>query len=96
MHASVRAITARVAPPRRDGFVADAALVDGSHTFHNVFVDLYFLRQIVRPGGLVILDGCNHSSVARAVRYFEGNAGWQCRPMAPLRRNPTAVREVVG
>ena len=32
---------------------ADAAFVDGSHRFHEVFVDLYFLRQIVRPGGIV-------------------------------------------
>lgn len=39
-----------------DGFSADAAFVDGSHHFHSVFVDLYFLWRIVRPGGLVILD----------------------------------------
>jgi predicted O-methyltransferase YrrM len=34
-----------------EGFVADAAFVDGSHRFHEVFVDLSFLRKIVRPGG---------------------------------------------
>jgi len=33
-----------------EGFVTDAAFVDGSHVFHNVFVDLYFLRELVRPG----------------------------------------------
>lgn len=60
----------------RDGFVFDAAFVDGSHIFHNVFVDLFFLRQLVRPGGLVILDDCNWPSVATAVRYFEVNTGW--------------------
>jgi len=38
------------------GLVADAAFVDGSHRFHEVFVDLYFLRKLVRPGGLVVLD----------------------------------------
>src|SRR5262249_8858504 len=32
-----------------EGFVADAAFVDGSHRFHEVFVDLYFLRKLVRP-----------------------------------------------
>jgi predicted O-methyltransferase YrrM len=42
-----------------DGFVADAAYVDGSHIFHNVFVDLYILREIVRPGGLIVLDDCD-------------------------------------
>jgi predicted O-methyltransferase YrrM len=57
-------------------FVADAAFVDGSHIFHNVFVDLYFLREIVRPGGLIVLDDCEWPSVATAARYFELNAGW--------------------
>lgn len=64
-----------------EGFTADAAFVDGSHTFHNVFVDLYFLREIVRPGGIVILDDCDYPSVSTAVSYFELNAGWQRRPV---------------
>lgn len=60
-----------------NAFVADAAFVDGSHIFHNVFVDLFFLRELVRPGGLVILDDCDWPSVATAARYFEVNADWQ-------------------
>ena len=58
-------------------FVADAAFVDGSHVFHHVFVDLFYLREIVRPGGMIILDDCDWPSVATAVRYFETNIGWQ-------------------
>jgi predicted O-methyltransferase YrrM len=58
------------------GFVADAAFVDGSHRFHEVFVDLYFLRKLVRPGGLVILDDTDAPSVGTAVRYFERNLEW--------------------
>lgn len=57
--------------------VADAAFVDGSHIFHNVFVDLAYLRELVRPGGLIVLDDCEWLSVATAVRYFEANAGWR-------------------
>jgi hypothetical protein len=60
-----------------DGVVADAAFVDGSHVFHNVFVDLYFLRELVRPGGLIVLDDCDWPSVATAVQYDELNAGWR-------------------
>lgn len=55
----------------RDGFVDAAAFVDGSRSFHNAFADLYFLREIVRPGGLMILDDCNHPFVATAARCFE-------------------------
>jgi predicted O-methyltransferase YrrM len=72
----------QIALPRlmTNGFIADAAFVDGSHIFHNVFVDLFFLRELVRPGGLVVLDDCDWPSVATAVRYFEFNARW--RPVA--------------
>jgi predicted O-methyltransferase YrrM len=62
-----------------EGFTADAAFVDGSHRFHEVFVDLYFLRKLVRPGGLIILDDAAWASVAAALRYFDLNLGW--RPM---------------
>jgi predicted O-methyltransferase YrrM len=80
----------QIALPRLlgDGLVADAAFVDGSHIFHNVFVDLFYLRELVRPGGLVILDDCNFPSVATAVRYFEVNTGWEPEPIA----RPTRLR----
>jgi cephalosporin hydroxylase len=68
--------------------VADAAFVDGSHVFHNVFADLYFLRELVRPGGLIVLDDCQWPSVLTAARYFEVNAGWQQQPIA----GPTRLR----
>lgn len=64
------------------GFVADAAFVDGSHHFHHVFVDLFFLGQIVRPGGMVIVDDVWWPSVGTAVAYFETNLGWQQVPGA--------------
>jgi len=60
-----------------DGFMADAAFVDGSHRFHEVFVDLYFLRKLLRPGGLVILDDAEWPSVAAALRYFDLNLEWR-------------------
>jgi predicted O-methyltransferase YrrM len=64
-----------------DGFAADAAFVDGSHVFHNVYLDLAFLCELVDPGGLIILDDCEWPSVATAARYFEINAGWQPQPI---------------
>jgi len=60
-----------------EGLVADAAFVDGSHIFHNVFVDLFFLRELVRPNGLIVLDDCHWPSVGTAARYFEVNTGWR-------------------
>jgi predicted O-methyltransferase YrrM len=59
------------------GRTADAAFVDGSHRFHEVFLDLYYLRKIVRPGGLLILDDVEMPSVGTAVRYYELNLGFR-------------------
>ena len=52
------------------------------HIFHNVFVDLFYLGELVRPGGLIILDDCSYLSVATAARYFEVNTGWQPESIA--------------
>lgn len=65
-----------------DGVVADAAFIDGSHRFHEVFVDLYFLRKIVKPGGLLLLDDDYQPPVRAAVRYYERNAGFTELPEA--------------
>ncbi|MCP4308343.1 MAG: class I SAM-dependent methyltransferase [bacterium] len=62
------------------GVTADVAFVDGSHTFHNVFVDLFFLSEIVRPGGLVILDDCDWPAVAIAASCYETNMRWRAEP----------------
>ncbi|GAA3228328.1 class I SAM-dependent methyltransferase [Dactylosporangium siamense] len=64
------------------GTVADAAFVDGSHRFHEVFVDLYFLRKLVRPGGLIVLDDDWTPSVRTALRYYERNLGLTPVPSA--------------
>jgi predicted O-methyltransferase YrrM len=65
-----------------EGLTADAAFVDGSHRFHEVFVDLYFLRKLVRPGGIVVLDDHRWPSVRTAEHYFEVNMGWRVVPGA--------------
>jgi predicted O-methyltransferase YrrM len=65
-----------------EGLTADAAFVDGSHRFHEVFVDLYFLRKVVRPGGIIVPDDHWWPSVRTAARYFELNMGWRAVPGA--------------
>lgn len=79
-----------------EGFAADAAFVDGSHRFHEVFVDLYYLRKLVRPGGLIILDDATWPSVAAALRYYEINLGWRAEPLSgrlEARRLPAELTE---
>ncbi len=58
----------------------------GAEGVTNFLADPNFLREVAHPGGLVILDDCNHPSVATAVRYFELNAGWRSRAIGPDKR----------
>ena len=69
-------VVIEVARMTAEGLTADAAFVDGSHRFHEVFVDLYYLRKLVRPGGLIVLDDAEWPSVATALRYYDVNLGW--------------------
>ncbi|MBW3576556.1 MAG: class I SAM-dependent methyltransferase [Actinobacteria bacterium] len=68
-----------------------AAFVDGSHKFHNVFVDLYYLQRLVVAGGLIVLDDCNWASVATAIDYFVQNMQWHHEPLK-ARTRLTAFR----
>ena len=74
-----------------EGLVADAAFVDGSHRFHEVFVDFYFLRKIVRPGGLIVIDDNWVPSVRTAVHYYEQNLGWTEIPDAFASGTPWTI-----
>ena len=56
--------------------VFDLAFVDGNHRFDGVFVDLFYLGRIVRPGSVVFLDDYQLPAVARAASFFVTNLGW--------------------
>ena len=54
----------------------DLAFVDGDHRFDRVFVDLFYLGHLVRPGGAILLDDYQLPAVARAAAFFRSNLGW--------------------
>ena len=56
--------------------VFDLAFVDGNHRFDGVFVDLFYLGRIVRPGSVVFLNDYQRPAVARAASFFVTNLGW--------------------
>lgn len=78
-----------------EGVVADAAFVDGSHRFHEVFVDLYFLRKIVRPGGLIVIDDDWWPSVHTAAQYYEKTWDGRSSPTPSPARPPTSDRKTI-
>jgi predicted O-methyltransferase YrrM len=54
----------------------DFAFVDGNHRFESIFVDLFFLGHLVRPGGIVVLDDYQLPAAARATSFFATNLDW--------------------
>ena len=54
----------------------DFAFVDGNHRFDPVFVDLFYLGRLLRPGGVSVLDDHQLLGVARAVNFFVQNLRW--------------------
>ena len=60
----------------------DFAFVDGDHRFEGVFLDLYFMTRLVRPGGLVVVDDMWMPAVRSAVAYVERNLGAVLEPDA--------------
>jgi predicted O-methyltransferase YrrM len=61
----------------------DLAFVDGNHRFDGVFVDLFYLGPLVRPGGIVFLDDYQLPCVARAASFFASNLGWTVEEVSP-------------
>jgi predicted O-methyltransferase YrrM len=60
----------------------DLAFVDGDHRFEGVFLDLYFITRLVRPGGLVVVDDMWMPAVRTAVAYVERNLAATLEPNA--------------
>jgi predicted O-methyltransferase YrrM len=51
----------------------DLAFLDGDHRFDGAFVDAYYALQVVRPGGLIILDDVWMPSVTKVSRFLTSN-----------------------
>lgn len=65
-----------------EGRAFDFAFIDGDHRFEGVFLDLYFMTRLVRPGGLIVVDDTWLPAVRTAVAYVEGNLGLELEPRA--------------
>ncbi|MGH3504528.1 MAG: class I SAM-dependent methyltransferase [Nocardioidaceae bacterium] len=58
------------------GRTFDLAVLDGNHRFDTVFVDLFYLGRLLRPGGIAFVDDYHLPGIARAVSFFLTNLGW--------------------
>ncbi len=68
----------QIALPRflQEGRRFDLGFVDGNHRFERVFLDLFYLGYMVKPGGIIILDDYNRPGIRRAVSFYVTNLNW--------------------
>lgn len=53
-----------------EGARFDLAFIDGDHRFEHVFLDVFYARRLVRPGGLIIVDDSWMPSVKKCAAFF--------------------------
>ena len=57
----------------REGLRIDLAFVDGHHLFDYVVTECLLLSQLLRVGGILVLDDTNLPAIARACDFFAAN-----------------------
>lgn len=88
-----RAERSELALPRflGEGRRFDLAFIDGNHRFDGVFIDLFYLGRLVRPGGIMLLDDYRLPAIQRAVAFCLTNLGWTLEEVATDGRDRLAV-----
>jgi hypothetical protein len=54
----------------------DLAFIDGMHSFPAPVVDFHYVEQLLRPGGLLLLDDVPIPAVAVAFRFMRSSPDW--------------------
>jgi len=71
-----------------EGRVFDFAFIDGAHQFDAVFVDLYYVNRLLKPGGVVVLDDVFADSVNFACRFVRTNYNYSAVAQHPAEAPP--------
>lgn len=55
----------------------DFGFIDGCHLFDYVFLDLFYLGQIVKKGGVIFIDDYDTVAIKKAATFFINNLDWK-------------------
>lgn len=55
----------------------DFGFIDGCHLFDYVFLDLFYLGQLIKMGGIIFIDDYNNVAIRKAASFFVKNLGWK-------------------
>jgi FkbM family methyltransferase len=60
-----------------EGRLFDFAFVDADHRFDGVFIDMFYVDQLLKPGAVAVFDDTNWDGVFLACRFAETNYGYE-------------------
>ncbi len=60
-----------------EGRQFDFAFIDGDHRFDAVLVDLFYVDQLLKPGGVTVFDDMSWDGVYLACRFAQTNYGYE-------------------
>ena len=55
----------------------DFGFIDGCHLFDYVFLDLFYLGQLIKMGGVIFLDDYDNVAIRKATSFFVKNLDWK-------------------
>jgi predicted O-methyltransferase YrrM len=61
---------------QQQGRKFDFAIVDGTHRFEGIFIDLFYLNNLMAPSSVIFLDDYQIPGVRKAVAFFLSNMQW--------------------
>jgi len=73
----------------------DVGLIDGDHKFDATFADALYMRRLIKPGGVLLIDDIWLPSVRGVVNFFVDNGVFvEDRELSPALGQATAVLRV--
>jgi len=73
-----------------EGRQFDFVFIDGDHRYDGVFIDFFFVHQLLRPGGLIVFDDPEFDGVYLTCRFAESNYGYAAEDQFPAPRRRIA------
>ena len=75
----------------REGRKFDFGYIDGCHLFDYVFLDLFYLGQLIKPGGIIYIDDLQYPAFRKATSFFVQNLDWKIEEKGSYKENEWLV-----
>ena len=75
----------------KEGRKFDFGYIDGCHLFDYVFLDLFYLGQLIKLGGIIYIDDLQYSAFRKATSFFLKNLDWKIEEKGSYKENEWLV-----